>query len=322
MAIIIIDGVPGSGKTLYAVNHLVRNHYQKIYGIYEQKNQHTVVSNIDGLQIPHEPLDSLISEAGGKDIFFSKDYQEELFNKNGTIIYLIDEAQFLFDRRYYNADVFSWFQYHRHYGQTVYLISQNSKNLPSEIQYCAEYIVRALPRSRSVLNRYFHYTLLSGVDIVGNDKIAGSKEIFALYQSAKADSSEKTRRPFLKIAAINIAFAMMAIFAGIIYFKNQYITNDAVASEQPSQLEDQTYKHHVSVPQQTTSVETTHNGQNLRLQRLNVITTIEKGRHVQKIPYEGVLWETSFFPYQIIVNKGSLYAYLPVIEEEKKEKFY
>lgn len=318
----IIDGVPGSGKTLYVVNHLVKNHYEKLHGIYEQKTDHIVVSNIDELQIPHEPLDKQINDAGGKEIFFSIDYQKELFEKNGSIIYLIDEAQFLFDRRFYNNKVFSWFQYHRHYGQTIYLISQNSRNLPQEVQYCVEYIIRALPRSRSVLNRCFHYSLLSGNDIIGDERITANKEIFALYRSAKTGSSEKTRRPFLKVAGMNLVFAVLAILVGFLFFKSQFSTDDAVAIENTDYPQQIIHNNYVSAPHQTNALETTHNGQNLRLQRLDVITTIEHGRQVQKIPYEGVLWDTSFFPYQIIVNKGRLYAYLPVVDEENKDNFY
>jgi zona occludens toxin (predicted ATPase) len=189
MPLHIIDGLPGSGKTLYAINHLVKHFFKDLGGILTPSSPFRLVSNIDELKLDHERLEDEIKACpGGIKEYFTRAYQEALFLVHGPIVYILDEAQFIFDRKFYDNDVFGWFQYHRHFGQTIYLISQNALNLPKEIQYCCEYIIRALPRSKSFVDKYFRYIFISSdKEKIGSDKVIAS--------NAQSDESDHRFRP-------------------------------------------------------------------------------------------------------------------------------
>ncbi|MFQ5686299.1 MAG: zonular occludens toxin domain-containing protein [Candidatus Scalindua sp.] len=87
-------------------------------------------------------LDREVENAGGLAAFFSVKYQEN-FCMNSNVIYIIDEAQGgnYFHRKFYNVDVFLFFQMHRHMGIDIYLITQDTKCLARELQDLAEFVI-------------------------------------------------------------------------------------------------------------------------------------------------------------------------------------
>ena len=330
MALVIIDGVPGSGKTLYAVHHLISNHYCKIGGIYEKKHDFVLITNIDDFQLPHVSLSDELERYGG-DVkqYFSIDFQRELFELRGPSIYVIDEAQFIFDRKFYDKNVFNWFQYHRHFGQTIYLISQNAKNLPTEIQYCTEYIIRALPRSRSLFSKVFHYSYISGRDVVGGDKVIASKSLFSLYQSQYADSAEKIKRPFLKVAAVNLIFGFLALFFGARYLIVSWggggdaVVSSSGSSGSSARVEKVSFSGPVvadlSVSRSQVSSDSSLSSDSFSQsdsvpyswRRVSSVQLIGDSRYYVRILYNGV-WSIRDFPYKLKLIDGDYYAYLPV----------
>jgi len=92
--IYIVCGKPGSGKTFFAIKHLLNNYfyYDSKIKEYFQKMQVNIVSNIEELKLNHFVLDSMIKFCGGVDEFFTIDYQKKLVNKMGRIVYFVDEA--------------------------------------------------------------------------------------------------------------------------------------------------------------------------------------------------------------------------------------
>ncbi len=175
MALRVIEGVPGAGKTFYAVWHLAQHYFKKDdkTGVYALSKECTIVTNIDGFKPDHVDLRTEIEEAGffaracleasrisstqlATEIskidpvaeFFSYDYQEEYKKDKPQIVYVIDEAQRFFrkgsDRLLREKKVFDYFEYHRHWGQDIYLVTQNVKNV-----YLSKCIIRAMPRFRS-----------------------------------------------------------------------------------------------------------------------------------------------------------------------------
>jgi len=93
MAIRVVDGVPGSGKSFYAVKHLVDTYYTKDHAGYyvpkpfthidEKTGVNTeqtliIVTNLEGLKLPHVSLDDEMREAGGVLTFWSHAYQEKI----------------------------------------------------------------------------------------------------------------------------------------------------------------------------------------------------------------------------------------------------
>jgi len=119
----IVTGVPGSGKSFYMVNYLSKFFtFDDFYKEFHLKDNVLVISNIDGLKVPHLRLDSpqLIGNPDegiqGKytvEQFFTVANFEKLMEikRIKNVILLIDEAQRLFPRDFKDKDVLYFFQF-------------------------------------------------------------------------------------------------------------------------------------------------------------------------------------------------------------------
>ncbi|MBW2635708.1 MAG: DUF2075 domain-containing protein, partial [Deltaproteobacteria bacterium] len=173
MAIRVITGVPGSGKTYLAVHHLLENYFKwsKDRQEYIKKPNFedlTIITNIDGFMLDHINLNDALKKANVNiETFFTKDYQEKITEKYNKIIYIIDEAQQYFHRRFYNKDVFYYFEYHRHLGHDIYIVTQDRLLIPKDLYLLAELELRAVKRSLS-LGGELKYKKLSNNEIMGH----------------------------------------------------------------------------------------------------------------------------------------------------------
>ena len=77
MAIRIIDGKIGSGKTYYAVKHLVDNYFVYQDGEYLLNKECQIITNIDSFHLESLDLIEEIKKAGSVHEFFSIEYQEK-----------------------------------------------------------------------------------------------------------------------------------------------------------------------------------------------------------------------------------------------------
>ena len=221
MAIRLIEGVPGSGKTYYAVAHLVKNYFEKqADGRYELVKPCTIITNIENFKPNHISLLEVMKEAGGANIFFTEPYQI-VFSKRfeHQIVYIIDEVQQFFrkgDRSKELHDVFYYFEKHRHLGHDIYLITQNVKKLPTDITTLVEYIIIAAPRSRSVIGE-FKYKWDSDGIVIKREGLKPDKGIFALYKSMDIGESEKVKSPLMK--TVFISSILCVIVGGFLIYK-------------------------------------------------------------------------------------------------------
>jgi len=218
MAIRIITGTPGAGKTFFAMNHIVNNYcyYSKKSASYRLKKDFTIISNIDEMSLKHISLDDAL-EQSGKNIesFFVEPYQRKITDKYKKIIYILDEASRYFHSKFFNNDVFYYFQYHRHLGHDIYLIVHQFDLLPKQIRALAEYEIRAVNRSLSLLGE-FKYNILLGKEIIDRKLIKRNKKIFELYKSQDFSESEKIKNPFRKVFAFLIVFSLIS---GYFFYK-------------------------------------------------------------------------------------------------------
>jgi hypothetical protein len=204
MAINFIYGPPGGGKTYYAVNHLLSKffYWDKKREKYFLKREHKnikIVTNIDEFSPKHYSLHDWIYHAGSSEKFFSYDTQEKVFEKNGPIVYMIDECHEFFPSTLKNQEVFRWLSYHRHWGQTIYLMSQSHSAIPRRITDMLELTVYALPRSSSLLGgKDLKYNFMSGREIVDRKALIKSQRIFDQYKSQHAEEKLKTKNPLIK----------------------------------------------------------------------------------------------------------------------------
>jgi len=224
MAIRIIEGVPGSGKSYYAVKHLADKYFQKQSdGRYELVRPCTIITNIDDFQPDHIQLKPLVKEVGGIKVFFEEYFQKALTDcLGGQIVYIIDEAQKWFRKGARDLDsVFSYFEYHRHFGHDIYLITQNSKKLPYDIACLTEYTIVAAPRTRSVIGE-FKYKWISDGDIIKREGLKPDNGVFALYKSMDLKESEKIKNPVMRTVGLVVAFSLVVGLCFAFYLKHKF----------------------------------------------------------------------------------------------------
>jgi hypothetical protein len=233
MAIRVIDGVPGSGKSYYAVHHLADEYFQKDHaGFYSQKDfanekdgteQRLVIStNLEGLKLPHVDLEEEIRAAGGVRQFFSHEYQLSLEKSDEKRIYIVDEAQRYFRTRVSGdwSDTWFYFEKHRHFGHDVYLLTQNPKKIHSEIISLLEYRIHAKPRVRS-LGGELGYQMICDGDIMKRFTLRPKQEVFDLYKSRRKGESEKIKNPIMK--TVGLSLVGVALLMGLCYWRLQAV---------------------------------------------------------------------------------------------------
>ena len=218
MAIRLIQGKIGSGKTYYAVNHVLRSYYvwsdEIDSWIPKEKDVDVrVYTNIKNMKLG-EDLDKVIADSGGLNSFFNNKYQES-FCMNSNVIYIIDEAQAgnYFHRKFYDVNVFLFFQMHRHLGCDIYLITQDVRCLAKELQQLAEYVIKAVRRSNSI-GRSFTYKFYSGDECFKTKRIKQDQKVFGMYRSMIIGEGEKIKSiPFKHI----LIFVGLVVCAGLIF---------------------------------------------------------------------------------------------------------
>jgi len=171
MSFKLITGLPGSGKSYYAVWYVASTYFDRTksgkFKLKEKFKDIKIISNIDALKLPHLSLDDVLKNYNSPAQFFSYSSQEKISKKYPQIVYLIDEAQFFFPARFRDDQVFNWFQLHRHFGQDIYLITQVAKLLPDQINALCEMQIDAVSRSNTLFfGRDLHWNFLSKGQII------------------------------------------------------------------------------------------------------------------------------------------------------------
>lgn len=243
MALRIIEGVPGSGKSFYAVHHVAKIYfkYNKGLDLYEQVKDCTIITNIDSFKPRHLNLKKEISDAGSVAKFFSYDYQEQYKEGKPPLVYIIDEAQRFFRKGDKGLnDVYSYFEYHRHWGQDIYLVTQNVRKLPPDIVYLPEYVIKALPRVRSMMGE-FKYHWISEREVIKRESVRPDQAVFALYKSMDVTEQEKIKNPVMVTVGKALLFSVVVLYGGYHYIMSRWSPSEpspdsSVSSESASPL--------------------------------------------------------------------------------------
>ena len=218
MAVRIIEGVPGAGKTYFAVHHLLASYFDwnDTTDEFKPKSDFAgllIISNIDGF--PYSvSLTDLIDQHGGVDAFFTNEKQASLF-QDRKVIYLIDEAQGLFPYKFYGPRVFLFFQKHRHLGMDIYLITQDAEHMAKGLRSLAEYHIKAVRRSLSLMGEFrYHYADPTTGEVWRRKTLKRDRRVFAFYRSMESQETEKHKSVPLHFIAIAGA---LFVFAALIF---------------------------------------------------------------------------------------------------------
>lgn len=309
MAIKLITGKPGAGKTYFAVHHLKTNFFQydKSKKKYVPNKDCTIITNIRDLKLDHLDLQECMEKSRmNVNQFFSKANQEKISQKYPKIIYLIDECQGYFDRKFYDKEVFFYFQTHRHLGHDIYLITQDQKLIPQQIFALIEYEIYAQARSVSVFGE-LKYIVKVGNEPIDRKLLKKDKSVFRLYKSQSEKETESLRNPFMKYVGVMIILLGIAVYI----FYNYFLMPEKVVAkigEEPKHSKSKNFKKKqgISISPETEGI---ISGE-IRLKEKKIPSTMIKLNYVILAndilildPITSTLLPVAKVPYKVTIDK-------------------
>jgi len=209
MTIELITGAPGTGKTYYSITRIL----DEFVGL-------TLITNIDGIKLPHIGLQGMLDRAGGVDAFFDYAYQEKLPFRD--VLYVLDEAQIFFPKKYYNERVFNYFQRHRHLGHHILLITQNSQIIPYQLVALCDFETYFMPQKISMIGELSYKTITPAGGPPRDcpiTRIRKRKDVFKYYKSTSSLSKVKISGIYTKRFVWLFIFLAVGVF---FFWKNFY----------------------------------------------------------------------------------------------------
>jgi len=227
----IITGPPRAGKTLFAIREIILKNYEwdKTFCEWKLKpgiDSFTLITNIDGLKIPHINIDEYLADHKiDCSIFFTIDYFERvLLVEHSRILILLDEAHGYFPSNFKDKigdkrqSCFFFFGYHGHYPIDIYLITHHWTDLPQGITHKCEYQIDATKRSLTAVGE-FRYNYMSGMEVVEKITFMPDKRLFAIYDSNRgSEYHSNTIRPLRRMMMYFLALIVIGgVFSALFY---------------------------------------------------------------------------------------------------------
>ncbi|BCD60038.1 MULTISPECIES: zonular occludens toxin domain-containing protein [unclassified Nitratiruptor] len=257
--IYLIIGVPGAGKTYFAVN--------TIKNICEDKKDNKckykhVFTNINGLQYDKlnqiaksqdfaQPFDfedlklHIVQEYNyheqyKKNLIHCEDYDEfvksqGVFQKYIGSCIFIDECHLYFESKA-TPELVRFLSYHRHFDIDLYLITQNKNLIDKKYLVFVEKMYKGLPSSKRFFSNVFRYEVYASYQEYKSNRIEiislkAKKEIFDLYNSGSVQKGKSVLHKFL------LPILLLSVLSYFVfdYFvqKDTVVNNDPVNQELP-----------------------------------------------------------------------------------------
>ena len=221
----LYTGVPGAGKSYKMVADLD--------AFLRKQPDIDLVSNISELRLPHLDFDKLLTDSfpdAGLTLsqrlekFFDYDFQASLNDEfKGPVMYVLDECQLYFPRRTSLPVTEAYLQRHRHLGHSLYLATQSSKLLNSNIVTLIEVEHYAVRGSVSFFGE-FHYRTKSPMSsaVIKSFVVWPKKRIFDLYKSFENEALSKPKKDiWLKL------WPLLILVVGIFSFYSKFFSDPA-----------------------------------------------------------------------------------------------
>lgn len=236
----LLVGTPGSGKTLFAIDKVIKiannesSEFKNIEYVYtnisgfnfdkfKDNKVHFEKLVFDSLYVHLKILYSLFIQNENKDNLdeILQNYCKE--HKILNAYFIIDEAHNFFD----NQDKIKmwWFTYHRHLNHEILLITQNKSLINTQYRNIPEIFVKAQPRSKAMSKnvlRYFNYTEYRMTQKFSTTEITINDTYFDLYTSGNKSNQKLVGLKFIIMFVIFILIfiALFGLFIYKMYFNN------------------------------------------------------------------------------------------------------
>ena len=274
----LLVGTPGSGKTLFAIDKIIKIANNDSI---EFKNIEYVYNNISGFDFEKFKNNKVLFDRFVFDSFYvhlkilyslfiqneNQDNLDDILqkyckeNKIFNAYFIIDEAHNNFD----NQDKIKmwWFTYHRHLNHEILLITQNKSLINTQYRNVPEIFVKAQPRSKAISKntlRYFNYTEYRMTQKFSTTEIIINDTYFDLYTSGNKSNQKAVGKKYI---IMFIIFVLFLIFIFTLFIYKFYFNNPVPKKEEPK-------KEQIQIPSQTQTyknqkIETVTNFENLRL---------------------------------------------------------
>ncbi|MBM5031562.1 DUF2075 domain-containing protein [Vibrio parahaemolyticus] len=189
MAVFMVYGVPGSGKSAWTVENIVLKNLIK--------KERKVITNLS-LNVPYlteikevepELIRIVHSEKGDFSDTFLKveDYQDSWRNDKGQApVIIVDEAHFSLNKQRKKDEVLeieNFFSTHRQAGYDIYLITQDYNRIPKDILGFVDTYYEVTKQRQMGKSAFTVYVRDSSRKLIGNKTRNYNKEIFKCYKS-------------------------------------------------------------------------------------------------------------------------------------------
>lgn len=235
--ITFLTGVPGSGKSYYAVDRIFNNFSNDKEAVRDKKATfQNCYTNINEFRFDKVEncfnLDFDVLKANLTTLhklYKAKATDEELieFCKEHNILntlFVIDEAHNFFDSK--DAVLIWWLSYHRHLFHEIILITQNLALIEAKYKSFSEFFFKAFPQSLTLFKTHFKYNIycssrMSQTSKSGSIKIKRNPKVFELYQSGDTVNTSNIILKFLLFALF-----FLALVITIFYFYSESLKAD------------------------------------------------------------------------------------------------
>ncbi|HUH41716.1 MAG TPA: zonular occludens toxin domain-containing protein [Sulfurimonas sp.] len=248
-------GVPGSGKTYYAVDKIFNNFSTDKEAIKDKKATYEIcytninefnfdkVDNVfyldfDDLKRKLSTLHKYYKEKKDDDFLIEKCKEYKIYNA----LFVLDEAHNFFDVK--DVVLVWWLSYHRHLFHEIILITQNLSLIESKYKAFSEFFYKAFPQSLTLFKTHFKYNVYcnSRMTIVsksGSIKVKRNKKVFDLYKSGDSINSQNI---IFKLLFLALIFLLVVVI--VLYFYTQSLKSSPSQSESISDDQLKTEKSH------------------------------------------------------------------------------
>lgn len=221
-------GVPGSGKTYFAVDKIFNNFsndfsakrdknatyencYTNINEFKFDKLDNVFKLDFDVLKRNLTKLHQYYKDKKDDEFLINKCKEMNIYNT----LFVVDEAHNYFDSP--DLVLTWWLSYHRHLFHEIILITQNLALIHSKYKSFSEFFYKAFPQSLTLFKTHFKYNVycqsrMSQNSKSGSIKIKRDKKVFDLYKSGDSINSQNIILKF-------VLFSVVLFVALIIYFK-------------------------------------------------------------------------------------------------------
>ncbi|QXE88538.1 hypothetical protein KP003_09125 [Geomonas nitrogeniifigens] len=222
----VITGPPRAGKTYWAVRHVLVTYFKWDNELFTwvPKSDKTpfILTNIDGLRIPHVNLDVFLKQQGCTLAdFLTLDRVVPFIEKIGVpFVLLLDEAHGTFPFNFKDKgagdpqkSTLYFFGYHGHYPIDIYLITHSWTDLCPSIAQRAEYQIDAERRTLSAVGEFRYFYLHPKTQEKLNTQVVKSdKKIHMMYLSSNGEHKTNEIKPIRKQLYIILALCVVSVF--------------------------------------------------------------------------------------------------------------